>query len=203
MLKISTLLKARMSSPRSPQGTRRIVIDGNIGSGKTTQLNILSKLGFQVHCEPIHEWPLDLFYKDKDRWAFLLQMSILKSFLDKDGLIWERSPESSREVFWKMLGRGTPEEERIYKYFYEKYSWSPDVHIYIRTDPEVCLDRITSRQQTGDTRIDLEYLQTVHMYYEEYIMSKSTHVHIIDGNNSSPEEIHAEILRCITHDVQV
>ena len=191
-----------MSSPRtSPKINRRIVIDGNIGSGKTTQLNLLSGLGYKVNCEPIHEWPLELFYKDKCRWAFLLQMSILKSFLDKDGLIWERSPESSREVFWKMLGQGTSEEEGVYRYFYEKYSWSPDVHIYIRTDPDVCLDRITSRKQTGDTRIDLEYLTTVHRYYEEYISSKS--VHIIDGNKSSPEEIHTEILRCITQDVQV
>jgi deoxyadenosine/deoxycytidine kinase len=193
-----------MSSPKSNPKIerRRIVIDGNIGSGKTTQLNILSKLGYKVHCEPIDEWPLDLFYRDKDRWAFLLQMSILKSFLDKDGLIWERSPESSREVFWKMLNQGTPEEEHIYKYFYEKYSWSPDVHIYIRTDPDVCLQRILSRHQTGDVSIDLEYISKVHMYYENYVSSRST-VHIIDGNNSSPEEIHAEILRCITQDAQV
>jgi deoxyadenosine/deoxycytidine kinase len=194
-----------MSSPKSNpkiERRRRIVIDGNIGSGKTTQLNILSKLGYKVNCEPIDEWPLDLFYRDKDRWAFLLQMSILKSFLDKDGLIWERSPESSREVFWKMLNQGTPEEERIYKYFYEKYSWSPDIHIYIRTDPEICLQRILSRNQTGDTRIDMEYISKVHMYYENYVSSRST-VHIIDGNNSSPEEIHTEILRCITQDAQV
>jgi deoxyadenosine/deoxycytidine kinase len=193
-----------MSSPKTNPKINRIVIDGNIGSGKTTQLNILSGLGYKVNCEPIHEWPLELFYRDKDRWAFLLQMSILKSFLDKEGLIWERSPESSREVFWKMLGQGTPEEESVYRYFYEKYSWSPDVHIYIRTDPAICLDRILSRQQTGDTRIDLEYLTTVHRYYEEYISTKSGHVHIIDGSSSSsPEEIHSEILRCITQDVQV
>jgi deoxyadenosine/deoxycytidine kinase len=185
-----------------PRTTRRIVIDGNIGSGKTTQLNILSKLGYVVHCEPIHEWPLKLFYEDKERWAFLLQMTILKSFLEKDGLVWERSPESSREVFWKML-KGSPEEESVYRYFYEKYSWTPDIHVYIRTDPEVCLQRILSRHQDGDVSIDVEYLATVHRYYEEYISTKSGHVHIIDGNSSSPEEIHKEILRCITPDAQV
>lgn len=193
-----------MSSPKSLQKTnRRIVIDGNIGSGKTTQLNLLSELGYVVHCEPIHEWPLKLFYEDKDRWAFLLQMTILKSFLEKDGLIWERSPESSREVFWKMLHQGAPEEESVYRYFYEKYSWSPDVHVYIRTDPEVCLQRITSRHQTGDVKIDLTYLTTVHQHYEDYISSRTNTVHIIDGNSSSPEEIHKEILRCITQDAQV
>lgn len=191
-----------MSSLRSPQKTR-IVIDGNIGSGKTTQLNLLSKLGYIVHCEPIDEWPLQLFYNDKDRWAFLLQMTILKSFLENDAVVWERSPESSREVFWKMLHRGTPEEESVYRYFYEKYSWSPDVHVYIRTDPDVCLKRLVSRNQTGDTNIDADYLSTVHKYYEEYILSKIGHVHIIDGNSSTPEEIHKEILRCITPDAQV
>lgn len=179
-----------MSSPK----TKRIVIDGNIGSGKSTQLKLLSGR-YTVKCEPIHEWPLDLFYENSERWAFLLQMTILKSFATGYEDVWERSPESSREVFWKILQK-TKEEEEVYRYFYEKCGWSPDIHIYIRTDPVRCFERISSRHQEGDVKITLEYLQSVHESYERYIASKSCVV-VIDGTNGTPEEIHSEIVRCL------
>ena len=57
---------------------RHIAVAGNIGSGKTTQLDLLERKGWSVKREPIDEWPLDLFYKDKSRWALLLQMKILQ-----------------------------------------------------------------------------------------------------------------------------
>lgn len=182
-----------------------IVIDGNIGSGKTTQLKLLSKCGYEIHCEPINDWPLKLFYENKERWSFLLQMSILKSFMNKakSGGVWERSPESSKEVFWKMLrdkGIGTDEEDTVYTYFYKENAWSPHVHIYIRTEPDECHHRILTRTQEGDKKISLDYLKEVHTYYESYIATKPD-VKIIDGKKS-PEEIHAEILECI-NDVPV
>lgn len=178
----------------------KITIDGNIGSGKTTQLNLLrERLGYTIHKEPIQDWPLKLFYEDKKRWAFLLQLAILKSFhSEREGSgVWERSPESSREVFWKMLrGSYTDEEDDVYRYFYESFSWEPDVHVYIRTDPEECFERISKRHQEGDSKIDVEYLRLVHEFYEEYIRTKEN-VRVIDGNKKSSEEIHDEIVRCI------
>lgn len=183
-----------MSSPRT---RRRIVIDGNIGSGKSTQLKLLSG-NYTIKCEPIHEWPLKLFYEDTIRWAFLLQMSILKSFScdEEPTTIWERSPESSREVFWKILQK-TKEEDDVYTYFYEKCGWEPDVHMYIRTDPIKCFERVSGRHQEGDVKITLEYLEKVHESYEKYIESKGRNVTIIDGSNGTPEEIHMEIVRCL------
>lgn len=176
---------------------RRIVIDGNIGSGKTTQLKLFSNEGFSVQCEPIQEWPLEKFYSDKSRWAFLLQMSILKSFIKNDAQIWERSPESSKEVFWKMLrnkGIGTDEEDDVYSFFYNQVgAWTPDVHIYIRTSPEICYKRISDRCQEGDHKISIEYLQKVHEYYESYISTKSN-VIIINGDQT-PEKIQDDIKR--------
>lgn len=173
----------------------RIVIDGNIGSGKSTQLKLLERSGFNVKCEPIHDWPLKKFYSDKKRWAFLLQMSILKSFIEENELVhvWERSPESSRCVFWKMLNEFYSDDEHdVYSFFYEKNAWTPDVHIYIRTSPEKCFERLQKRTQDGDRCITLDYLQTVHAHYEEYVSSKSN-VIIIDGDNDEPEKIHGDI----------
>ena len=84
---------------------RRVVIDGNIASGKSTQFDMLAKQGYSVLSERIYDWPLELFYSDPKRWALLLQFAILKSFHThkNDFKIFERSPESSRDVFWKMF----------------------------------------------------------------------------------------------------
>ena len=82
-----------------------IVIDGNIGSGKTTQLELLEQNGWSVKREPLDEWPLDLFYKDMSRWALLLQMKILQTLRPvRDGVtVYERCLLSTRHVFWEYL----------------------------------------------------------------------------------------------------
>ena len=57
----------------------KIVIEGNIGAGKTTQLGLLESRGWNVRREAIDQWPLEDFYKDPKRWAFLLHMKILQT----------------------------------------------------------------------------------------------------------------------------
>ena len=147
MLKILTLEIVRMSSHNL-----RIVIDGNIGSGKTTQLKMLSDIGFTVQCEPIDEWPLEQFYEDKHRWAFLLQMSILRSFVKhgKSSDVWERSPESSKDVFWKMLRSeeiGTDDEDTVYTFFTNKMHGN---QMYTFTYAQ------TQKNVSGDFQIDIK-----------------------------------------------
>jgi hypothetical protein len=39
----------------------KIVIDGNIGSGKTTQLGLLEQKGWKLRREPIDKWPPQRF----------------------------------------------------------------------------------------------------------------------------------------------
>jgi deoxyadenosine/deoxycytidine kinase len=173
----------------------RVVIDGNIASGKSTQFDILAKQGYSVLSERIYDWPLELFYSDPKRWALLLQFSILKSFhIHKDkAVIFERSPESSRDVFWKMFVEDetvTKEEDATYQYFWNVNGWTPDIYIYIFTPPEVCYERLRNRHQDGDSKIDLGYLQKVSLSYINYIRKKK--VHIIDGT-LSPEKINNKI----------
>ena len=171
----------------------RIVIDGNIGSGKSTQIQLLDKIGFRTRKEPIEKWPLKQFYEDPFRWAFVLQMKILDSYcIPEEVCIYERCMQSSKDVFWKHLVHSnvvTSIEDHIYREWYNRVEWKPDVMIYLRSTPEKCFERIQTRHQTGDGKISLDYLQSIHSNYEA--MCKD---YTIDVDDKTPEEIHQEIL---------
>jgi len=181
--------------------SKRVVIDGNICSGKSSQCSLLVKEGYSVLSEKIYDWPLKLFYSNPSRWALLLQFSILKSF-DTISHIYERSPESSKCVFWKILldeQMVNADENDVYTYFWRKNGWVPDVHIYIDTPPDVCFARISNRFQDGDSEIDLQYLRKIDRYYKAYIATK-TNVHIIDGTDTM-ENINKKIKDIISNDM--
>jgi deoxyadenosine/deoxycytidine kinase len=179
---------------------RRIVIDGNIGSGKSTQVKLLAQEGFTVLTEQIDDWPLDDYYKDPKKFALALQLAVLKSFQAPAVQIYERSPESSREVFWKMLlddGTATEEDDEKYKKEYALSGWYPDIHIYIDTPPNICFDRLESRRQVGDNAITLDYIKKIDRYYKRYTMVGCAHR--IDGR-LSPVQILEQILWVIRKD---
>jgi len=178
----------------------KIVIDGNIGSGKTTQLGLLEKKGWTVQREPIDEWPLAEFYKDPKRWAFLLHMVILRTLQpekNRGHVLLERSLLSSRYVFWSVLknhGHVTAEEDETYSYFYEKTAWYPNLYIYLAKSPEKAFGHIQSRGQAGDSGVTLDYLRELDVEYRKLIQNIPCKVIIVNAERSA-EEIHSEICR--------
>jgi len=78
----------------------------------------------------------------------------------------------------------------VYEDWYRNVEWFPDVYIYLSSRPEKCMQRIMSRQQTGDQAVTLEYLQSIHELYEA--TSRKKHVIYVEGK--TPEAIHKEIL---------
>lgn len=178
----------------------KIVIDGLIGAGKSTQVDILSKtLGISTVREPIDEWPLDLFYSDPNRWGFLMQVAVLNSFVKlrhTDG-IFERSPESTRCVFWQNLvdsGTVNGTEDEVFQALFRNVSWSPDITILIDKSPELCFEHIQKRTQAGDSKITLEYLKKLNSYYEDF--KKMPEVIIVDGNRSI-SEVSEDIIKTV------
>jgi len=179
----------------------KVVIDGNIGSGKTTQLNLLEEKGWRVQREPIDDWPLELFYKDKSRWALLLQMKILQTLQplktkESDVVIYERCLLSTRHVFWEHLLQKKlvrPEEDQVYSYQYEKDVWFPDVYIFLSKTPDVAFQHIKKRKQSGDSGVSLDYLKDLDALYSRMLMNVPCKVHVINAHQS-PEEIHQQIL---------
>ena len=178
----------------------KVVIDGNIGSGKTTQLNLLEKKGWTVQREPIDEWPLELFYKDKSRWALLLQLKILQTLQPvktKDAVvIYERCLLSTRHVFWEYLVKYKlvrAEEHDVYCHQYDKDVWFPDVYIFLSKTPEMAFEHIKKRKQSGDSGIYLSYLKDLDILYTRMLMNVPCKVHVINAHQT-PEDIHQQIL---------
>jgi thymidylate kinase len=177
----------------------KIVIDGNIGAGKTTQLNLLKRLGATVFKEPIEEWPLQEFYENPKKGIFALQMAVLRTVCDQGPGIYERSLLSSRWVFWEWAKRkNLVEHVKTYEYFYEKHAWAPDVYIFLSKGPEECYLHVSGRKQTGDDKVTLEYLKELELLYKELLERVPCRVHVIDASRK-PEEIHAEILHIINN----
>lgn len=178
----------------------KIVIDGNIGAGKTTQLDILEKKGFCVRREPIDEWPLELFYKDMSRWALTLQLAIMQThqpIKTKDIVVYERNLLSCRYVFWEYLKANDHVkaiEDVIHERAYEKYQWFPDVYIFLTIEPEEAYEHIKSRSgQAGDTGVSLEYLKHIDVLYRTLLMKVPCQVHVVKATGRTPEEIHKDI----------
>jgi deoxyadenosine/deoxycytidine kinase len=180
----------------------RVVIDGNIGSGKTTQLDLLEKKGWTVCREPIDKWPLEEFYKDPKRWAFYFHMVILQTLrplMTARPVIYERSVMSSRWVFWPIMVRNgtvTPGEDMTYSYFYEKTKWLPDIYIFLSKDLDLAWDHIQKRHQAGDSGVTREYLELLDAEYRNMFEKIPCKVYFIDADGT-PEEIHKEICRIL------
>ena len=179
----------------------KIVIDGPIGAGKSTQVDIISKLtGQGVVKEPIDEWPLELFYEDSRRWGFLMQVAVLNSYVNlqhKEG-IFERCPESTRAVFWKNLVNTdvvAKVENDVFQQIFEKLTWEPDVIIFIDKSPELCHEHIQTRNQTGDDGVSMQYLRDLHKLYIAHV-NANKHIHVVDGNRPV-ESVTQDILKII------
>ena len=181
----------------------KIVIDGNIGSGKTTQLGLLEQKGWQVRREPIDEWPLEEFYKNPTRWAFLLHMKILQTLRPvktSQGVIYERSLLSSRWVFWPVLqkhGNVTDAEHSTYDNFYDQYAWYPDLYIFLSKDVNLAYEHVTKRGQTGDSGVTLKYMKELDEEYRKLLMKVPCKVHVVNANRTV-DEIHKEICQILS-----
>lgn len=174
-----------------------ITVGGNIGCGKSTIIDHLGKnKRFEVFPEPIQEWGswIDLFYENKEKYAFGFQMKILSSFFKMRNdvtkiSITERSPIDSL-VFAKILV-DTMVMSKIEYDLIEEYvklvGWVPNYYIYLQTDPDICIDRIKQRARDCETNIDEKYVKQLHKYYETFYMR-------LYDENCKPKETHHRVV---------
>lgn len=174
----------------------KIVIDGNIASGKTTQLNLLEQKGFKVKREPIEEWPLELYYSDPARWGLSFQLTVLKShsqLVDGEGpCIYERYPGSGTQVFWPLMNMSEMEDS-VYQHAYKMQGWEPDLFIWLETTPEQCYKNIETRHQSGDKSVSYDYIEKLHENYNTMFEKLVCKKFKVNGNRKI-HEVHEEIL---------
>ena len=163
-----------------------IVISGNIGVGKTTLSEKISKkFNWDLQLEEVKDNPyLADFYKSMKDWSFHLQIYFLNSRFNQiqkisesnNIVIQDRSIYEDYEVFTKTLydsGVLMEREFNNYKRLYNtilKYINEPDLLIYLRNlNIEKIISNIDKRSRKFEKAIDKEYLKKLNIYYENWI----------------------------------
>ena len=161
--------------------------------------------------EPVDEWEdikdsngktmLQKFYENQEKYSFPFQMmayisrlKLLKGMVEKypDAvIISERSLYTDKYVFAKMLYETNKIEDvnyQIYCKWFDTFVKDYPITgtIYVKTDPEICHDRVAKRSRVGESNIPLDYLVSCHKYHndmldiEKRLVSKNQLV--LDGN---------------------
>ena len=174
-----------------------IMIDGNIGAGKTTISRILSeKYNLQLYEELVNkktENILNRFYKDMTRWAFTLQVHFLNERFKmiKEAMTYPSVIDRSVYgdlCFAKVLhddGHMTDEEYSVYRTLFsniEPHFEKPDSIIYLHTIPEKALERIHKRGRESEQNIPLSYLRKLDSSYQEWLSTYDGEVKVFDFN---------------------
>jgi deoxyadenosine/deoxycytidine kinase len=194
------------SSQSSDIGKKWFIIEGNIGTGKSTFLKKLNEdLNCEIIYEPLEQWIdtkdennkniLDNFYKDTNRWCFTFQVnalitrsiSINKPQESKYRFV-ERSVYTDKNVFaensYKSGNMNQIEMDLYNKYFdwiQEHFKTEPDGIIYLRADPETSYERIKKRSRDEESIIPLDYIKQIHEKHENWLQNERN-VLILDAN---------------------
>lgn len=145
---------------------RKILLEGNIGSGKSTILTEMNPTLIEKQFEPVDKYTLlEDFYKDPFKWAYDLQNQVLDLNLEIEKkltkpTLFERTVESSIHIFSSMACDDKMITRDQFVKLQEKLEESTPVSafIYIDVDLDTCLERIKSRGRPGEENIKKEYL---------------------------------------------
>ena len=182
-----------------------ILLEGNIGAGKTTVGKTLAEsevFGFLE--EPTKAWRegfaanmLELFYSDTNRWAFTFQIcafitraktwSEVLALTDHTKVVLERSIFCDRYVFAENCYRtgllGTSEYQLycgLWEFLVSNYCEEPDAILYLRTPADECLKRIKARGRPEEMGITLEYLEQLEGLHDEWLLNDPRAI-LLDG----------------------
>ena len=164
---------------------KHIAVSGNIGSGKTTLAEKLSKhYGWTPLYESVDHNPyLRDFYEDMTRWAFHLQIYFLNSRFNQvhqihqseKTIIQDRTIYEDAYIFASNLHRGQHISDRDYQSYLDifhsmiNFVKPPDLLIYLKADIPKLVQQIQKRNRDFEFNIKLEYLRNLNEHYEEWI----------------------------------
>ena len=187
-----------------------IAIAGNIGAGKTTLTELLSKhYKWDTHYEDVDQNPYLLdFYDDMQRWSFNLQVYYLNSRFNQiqdikeseNTIIQDRTIHEDAYIFAPNLHSmglmSTRDFENYFSLFnlMESFISAPDLLIYLRASVPKLVNNIQKRGREYEESIRLDYLKRLNERYEAWISTyDSGKILIIDIDENSfhdnPEDL--------------
>jgi len=162
-----------------------VAIAGNIGAGKTTLTNLLSKhYKWDAHYESVAENPyLDDFYGSMERWSFNLQIYFLNSRFRQileiresgKNIIQDRTIYEDANIFAPNLhamGLMTNRDFGNYESLFdlmERLVAPPDLLIYLRASIPTLVGQIHKRGRDFENTISIDYLSRLNERYEAWI----------------------------------
>lgn len=158
-----------------------IVVDGVVGVGKSTLMNILTEMGYTPFAEPVMDNPiLERFYYDRVRWSFSLQIFFLnkrfkfiKDAVEMGNAVMDRSIYGDA-IFAKLLndnGDMTDEEFSLYEELLEnmlEHVQAPKLMIYLETSVEAAMKKIVKRGRDYEQVVERDYWEKLNLEYRTY-----------------------------------
>jgi len=173
------------TTSKSDSPGKTIAIAGNIGTGKSSLVEFLTRTyGIAPFYEPNDENPyLPDFYEDMNRWAFHSQLYFLSNKfrmhqqLEKASgvVVLDRTIYEDAEIFATALhdmrnftGRDWDTYWNFYQIILEAIR-PPDLMIYLRCSMRTLRKRIRLRGRTMEQDIPLSYLKRLEKLYDQWL----------------------------------
>lgn len=164
---------------------KHIAVAGNIGAGKTTLTELLSKhYKWLPQFEDVDQNPyLYDFYEDMPRWSFNLQIYFLNNRLNQlldidkgqETVIQDRTIYEDAHIFAPNLhemGLMSKRDFENYFRFFEtlkKMVKPPDLLIYLQGSVPTLVGQIQKRGREYEENIRLDYLKKLNEFYNKWI----------------------------------
>lgn len=166
---------------------RHIAIAGNIGAGKTTLTELLSKhYKWIPQFEDVDHNPyLNDFYEDMPRWSFNLQIYFLNSRINHildihrgtETVIQDRTIYEDAHIFAPNLHEMQLMSKRDYDNYFLFFQTlrsmvqPPDLLIYLQASVPTLVGQIQKRGREYEENIRLDYLKRLNDLYNKWIAS--------------------------------
>ena len=162
-----------------------IAIAGNIGSGKTTLTEMLTKhYGAKAYYEDTDNPYIGDFYEDMNRWAFQLQIYFLGARVQQtldmladgaDNIFQDRTIYEDAHIFADNLHQMGLMSGRDFQTYMKIFNVSsdmipkPDLLIYLKASVPTLITQIQRRGRDYEQNIDEAYLQRLNEKYNHWI----------------------------------
>jgi deoxyadenosine/deoxycytidine kinase len=186
-----------------------ITLDGNIGCYKTSILNYFHKnYKTPVDLEPVENWSeylKNMYNTENSTYNFQIKVWLDRCWIQEKSntiILMERSPYFIKNVFVEKAYEDKSICEEEYRNILTLHKttdklWEPYGYVYLRSNPEICFNRIKKRGREAEKNIKLEYVKRIHELHEknyEEAFRNNKNIICIDVENKSVTDICSEII---------